>query len=377
MPLFGWFFILLLSCLIIWRASNGFEIAADYLGRKLSNGVKGATINAIGSSMPELFTTLFFLFVLGDREGFSGGLGTTAGSAIFNILLIPACVLFAVFFFSAKRKRISVKKGLVWRDGLFLLGAELLLFFFMEDNSLSWFHGLLFLAFYGVYLFVLLRKNNCSKLTVPVDNHFIKPTTYPLWKKFCRLNIEALFIKGDKLSPQRAWLLLLTSTFFIGLACYYLVESCEAIGNILHIHFYFVSLILAAAATSLPDTILSVKDARKGNYADAISNALGSNIFDICFVLGFTLLLFCLWQGDIIIGEAVSNDLLELRVLLIFLTIFSLLVFVTGSALNIFKAYLLLGAYLLFIIFIICLVQDVSWAVKVSQWLQVLGTAFK
>ena len=42
-------------------------------------------------------------------------------------------------------------------------------------------------------------------------------------------------------------------------------------------------VIIAAAATSVPDTILSIKDARKGNYNDAISNALGSNIFDICF----------------------------------------------------------------------------------------------
>ena len=55
--------LVLLSSLIIWRASDAFETASDYLGRNLSDGVKGATINAIASSMPELFTSIFFLFV--------------------------------------------------------------------------------------------------------------------------------------------------------------------------------------------------------------------------------------------------------------------------------------------------------------------------
>ena len=44
-----------------------------------------------------------------------------------------------------------------------------------------------------------------------------------------------------------------------------------------------VVIIIAVAANSVPDTILSVKDAIKGNYNDAISNAIGSNVFDIGF----------------------------------------------------------------------------------------------
>jgi len=45
-------------CIIIWRASDGFERASEYIGRNLKDGVRGATINAIGSSMPELFRQL-------------------------------------------------------------------------------------------------------------------------------------------------------------------------------------------------------------------------------------------------------------------------------------------------------------------------------
>ena len=88
--------IMTVSCLVIWRSASGFEVASDFIGRRLSKGVKGATLNAIASSMPEFLSTVFFLFYLEDINGFSGGLGITAGSAIFNLLIIPALVILIV-----------------------------------------------------------------------------------------------------------------------------------------------------------------------------------------------------------------------------------------------------------------------------------------
>ena len=49
---------------IIWRAGDSFVEGSNYIGRNLSEGVKGATINAVASSMPELFIALFFFFTL-------------------------------------------------------------------------------------------------------------------------------------------------------------------------------------------------------------------------------------------------------------------------------------------------------------------------
>ena len=75
----------------------------------------------------------------------------------------------------------------------------------------------------------------------------------------------------------------------------------------------FVALNLASAASSFPDTIISIKDAKKGNYDDAISNALGSNIFDVCFALGFPLFIFTLINGPIVMSE----DIIDLSLSLI------------------------------------------------------------
>ena len=100
------------SCLIIWRSSDGFELGADFLGRKLPAGIKGATINAIASSMPEFLTTIFFLFYLRDADGFSGGLGVTSGSALFNLLIIPSMAVLMLVYMGRKEKVILNKKVL-------------------------------------------------------------------------------------------------------------------------------------------------------------------------------------------------------------------------------------------------------------------------
>ena len=102
----------------------------------------------------------------------------------------------------------------------------------------------------------------------------------------------------------------------MGGSCLILVWACELIGQNQYSVFGFenlrgldlpisiIAVIIAAAATSVPDTILSVKDALKGNYNDAISNAIGSNVFDIGFALGFPVLMFSIlysmWQFDVV-----------------------------------------------------------------------------
>ena len=107
--------LIILTSVIIWKSSDGFDKASTYLGRNLSDGVKGATINAISSSMPELLTTIFFLIFLKDAEGFSGGIGTVAGSAVYNAIIIPALSIMVVYFYNFKICN-NIKKSNLQRD---------------------------------------------------------------------------------------------------------------------------------------------------------------------------------------------------------------------------------------------------------------------
>ena len=129
------------SCLFIWRACDGFEFASEYIGRNLSEGVRGATINAVFSSLPELFTTFIALFVFANAEGFAVGIGTTAGSALFNGMIIPAlCILFVIGKVVAGThvKTVDVSLKVILRDGLALIAAGILLLYILMGQRLFW-----------------------------------------------------------------------------------------------------------------------------------------------------------------------------------------------------------------------------------------------
>ncbi len=368
-----------LSCIIIWRASDGFEAASIYLGRNLSEGVRGATINAIGSSMPELFTTLFFLFVLKDKDGFAAGIGTTAGSALFNAMIIPALVVFIVIKFGFA-KGITVSKKVILRDGLALIFCEFILILLLNDTQLTWIHGIVLVALYVAYAvyMVVSMKVNQNKTPQPkqVNNHkSIEIKKSNMFKSLFVLDLESVFVRKP-INKVSAWSMLIVAMSIIGASCLMLVKSCEWLGEELNIPIYFIAVVLASAATSVPDTILSIKDAKHGKYDDAISNALGSNIFDVCFALGFPLLVFTLFYGPINMNAETVQNVAELRILLLLLTIGAFFVFIGQKLLNYLSAFWWFVIYFLFIVFILGRSVDAAYAQYIAEFLDYLNLIF-
>ena len=364
-------FLIALCCIIIWRASDGFETASEYLGRNLSEGVRGATINAIGSSMPELFTTLFFLFMLKDKDGFAGGIGTTAGSAIFNGMIIPAVVILIVVF-KRINSSVTISRKVLLRDGIALLLCELVLIFIIGGNTLTWVHGLILMAMYAAYAFYMLssmKKNrNLDEIQdkeEEEEEEEEEDTDKGFFHNLITLNLEPIFIKSE-LQSKNAWTLLIAAMVVISSACFILVKSCEWLGDSMGVPIYFIAVILASAATSVPDTILSMKDAQKGNYDDAVSNALGSNIFDVCFALGFPLFLFTIIYGPIEMSLDTVQNVSELRILLFILTFIAFIIYVSSTKLGKVSAFLLLLIYAAFTIFILGKSMDAEFSNNIS-----------
>lgn len=362
----------LLSTLIIAKACDGFEVAADYIGRNLSEGVKGASINAIGSSMPELFATFVFLFIFDKASGFAGGIGTTAGSAVFNSMIIPAvCILAAIKIF--KISAIEVSKKVILRDGLMLIAAEFILIITIGE-TLEWWHGMLLMLLYvgyAVYMFASMETNEDKEVN-DEENERNNNEPQNSLIALITLDLEGAIVGKDQLQTNNAWVLLTVSTIFIAVACYILVYGCELFGHAIGIHGYFVAVILAAAASSVPDTILSYKDAMKGNYDDAVANALGSNIFDICFALGLPLFIYTLLNGRITMSKEMVEHISELRILLLFLTIGTFLVFYFGKGMGNKKAITLLTLYLSFTGYIIARAYEVSWIQPITEKLHLI-----
>lgn len=410
--------LIIFTCLIIWRACDGFEIASEYIGRNLSDGVRGGTINAISSSLPELFTTLIALFVLRQEDGFSVGIGTTAGSALFNGMIIPAaCILTVVGTVVAGQRvtSVHVSTKVVLRDGLALIFCNLILVLLINGTMLHWWHGLilmlLYLTYFGFMLATMSRTGVPSQDTVddeqddeevlprgPISLLFYWLSLGPI------LDLEKLFIHDKhreqiKSETWNGWPLLITSASVIAAACWLLVEACRWLGsgesNTACPHYdlfgqklqglgmptMFVAVIFASMATSVPDTVMSIRDARDGDYDDAVANALGSNIFDICFALGFPLFLYTLLYGPIEMNATVARQSAELRLLLLLLTFIGFLVYFLGKRVITLrgsrcvtmgrgKAIALLTIYICFAFYIVCLGAQMSWATTVSDYLE-------
>ncbi len=363
--------LIVVSCIIIWKASDGFDVASEYLGRNLGEGVKGATINAIGSSMPELFTTLLFLFIYQDDQGFASGIGTSAGSAIFNAIVIPAAVIIAITF--TLKTTITLSKKVILRDGISLIIAELVLIYLIGEGVLIWEHGVFLLFLYMVYVALLFATMKKGDKKPNIDEDEDEETGNRL-SALLKLDLETALIGDKPLNTLNAWTLLFVSMFVIGAACFLLVHSCELFGSATGIPLYFVSVIIASAATSVPDTILSIRDAKKGNYDDALSNAIGSNVFDICFALGFPLLLFTLlYNRDIVLSEQVIQDITVLQVLLLLMTLITIFIFVIGKTLGKMKAFILLLMYVLFVGFIVARSLNADWTLPIINHLVFIG----
>ncbi|MCF8346123.1 MAG: hypothetical protein K9G38_02840 [Bacteroidales bacterium] len=367
--------LIIISGHIIWKSTDSFEVAADYLGRKMSHGVKGATLNAVASSMPEFLTTMFFLFYIKNEDvfadSFSGGLGVVAGSAVFNILVIPLTII--LFGGILLHGGLRIQKSVIKRDGVFLVLLNIILIVIVAQQELKAYHALILVFSYLIYLGLLRKGMGLGVSNEPADrSKYQIPAVRLTARHFLLLDLKKLLLNGRQMNRITAWSTLLISTAVMSVGTWMLVEGTKLLGeksygedgciaNLLGLQAFhglgipvvFLSVLLAAAATSIPDTMISVRDSRKGNHDDAISNAIGSNIFDISFAIGFPLLLYTLIHGNVIMSEQIQLLSFGILIAMWFINIAVVLLFIPRKMNIRLRAALLLLLYLLFIIFII------------------------
>ena len=370
MELFIALLAVIIASIVIMYASNGFDDAARYLGRNMAPGVRGATINAVGSSMPELLTTFFLLFLFQDQGGFAAGIATTAGSAIFNAVVIPAVCIFAVRYRGVlvrsasgavavreKVKSIKISKQNLIRDGFFLLIAEATLIWFLGNSKMAWWMGATLLGIYGFYFLYLARgfgidEDDNEDEDDSEDEDGNSGDSSSKLKALLTFDFNTLLFNGKDYSTGSAWVVLSLTTGAIAIASWMLADAVMKSASAMGVPAYFTALIFAAAATSVPDTVLSLKDAVRGNYDDALSNAIGSNTFDITIGLGLPLLLYALiFNTDVLVMSAHNTQLL--RIVLFGVTVLVLASLLLRKRVTVSVAYFFSAIYVSWMGFVI------------------------
>ena len=247
--------------LLILLGANGLTDGAASVAKRfhIPNIVIGLTIVAFGTSAPELTVS-----VSSALKGSADiAIGNVVGSNIFNTLMIVGCTaLFApiVITRNTLQKEIplcilSSIVLLICANDVFLDGDK--------ENIISVTDGLLLLCFFAIFLSYTFAISSHSSEETSCGADEIKQL--PVWK-------SALYILGG------LGCLIAGGSFF--------VDGASGIARNLGVSESVIGLTLVAAGTSLPELATSIVAALKKNPEIAIGNVVGSNLFNIFFVLG-------------------------------------------------------------------------------------------
>jgi len=291
-----------------------FVESLDLISRKLRlpSDVAGATFMAVGSSAPELFTALFAVFRPGAHADI--GAGTIVGSAIFNILVIIGA--------SAAFRQAKLTWQPVIRDLIFYSLSIILILAVFWDGKVVLTEAVIFLFAYALYIVLVTQW---KKILPYKDQNPIELLEKSVAKnklaQFSK-NLLGLIIPDPQKNPEKYLVTFGLSVVSLAFLSFLLVEAAVGVGEILHINPTIIALTVLAAGTSIPDLLSSIVVARQGRGDMAVSNAVGSNIFDILFGLGFPWIIFLLLNGGSI---AVGTDNLLSSIFLLFATVVAIL----------------------------------------------------
>ena len=214
--------------------------------------VVGLTIVAMGTSAPEAAVSINA--ALGGNAGIT--IGNVVGSNILNILIILGI--------TGVIATVAVQKSTLIYEIPYMLVVTLVLMVMGMDGSISRLEGaifwVLFIA-YLTYLFILAKKGKQEKN------------------------------EKDERSTLRLFLSAVIGGVVVVVGSDFTVDSATEIAHAVGLSERFIGLTIVALGTSLPELVTSVTAARKGNADIAIGNIVGSNIFNILFVVGTSALI--------------------------------------------------------------------------------------
>ena len=265
---------ILLLCIgfvLLVKGADFFVDGAAGIAEKLGipQLVVGLTIVAMGTSLPEAAVS-----ITSALKGSAGiTIGNVVGSNIMNVLVILGI--------TAVITRVAVQNSTLYIELPFMIGITVLLIIFgLTGHMITFTEGvifwILFIAFLS-YLFIMSKKN----------------------KTFEEEECEMSYLK--------CIVFIIAGGFMVVWGSDLVVDAASEIARTFGMSERFIGLTIVAFGTSLPELVTSVTAAKSGNVGIAIGNIVGSNIFNILFVIGTTALICSVpFEGKFLIDAAVA-----------------------------------------------------------------------
>ena len=237
--------ITIVSLAVLLVASDWFIDSAEKIGLSLgiSPFIIGVTIVAFGTSLPELATSIASVY--GGASEFV--IGNVIGSNITNILLVLGLTVLI-------GKEIKLDFNIWDIDMPILIGSAFLMFFTLQDQSLSMVECIIYLVALAAFLFNSVQGSGTNS----EDRQKVR-----------MFDVGKLILGGVFVFLGAKWTI------------YGIVEFSTIVG----IGAEIISLSFVALGTSLPEIAVSMAAAKRGKHAIAVGNVLGSNIFNTYAVM--------------------------------------------------------------------------------------------
>jgi len=283
------YILFLISCIIIIKASDILVDSASSLAIKLHvpKSLIALTIVAFGTCAPEV--GISFSSIL--RHNYSMAVANVVGSCIVNILLI---IGLASFLHPIKLRRATTKRELP----LLVLITAVFSCVILDDmlvinkpNILSRSDGIVLLILFLIFILYLIGMARSNKEEE-------SKAKYGIGKSIIYLIISIILI-------------IFSSDL--------LVDSASTIAKNLGVSQKIITMLIVVIGTSLPELVMTIRASKKEEYELAIGNIVGTNIFNICIVLGLPVVLF----GSIEIVDFNVIDMITVMLSSILLYIFS------------------------------------------------------
>lgn len=228
---------------------------------KVPGFIIGLTIVALGTSAPELAVSVAAA-LKGNNDI---AISNVIGSNLFNLLVV--CGVCALI------QTLPIKESILKREFPFSIFITILLLFFSADyllhgkkaiNQIGRIDGIILLVLFGLFMAFMIWSAMKERENVPDEE---EENLLPMYKYifFILLGGVAIVLGGDLV-----------------------VDNASAIASHFGLSDVLIGLTIVAFGTSLPELVTSVVAARKGEVDMALGNVIGSNIFNVLWILGLS-----------------------------------------------------------------------------------------
>ena len=279
---------------------------------KIPTLVIGLTIVAFGTSAPEAMISI----VASINNSNEIATGNVIGSNIFNLLVVLGV--------SAMIKNVKASREVITKDFLFMIFATVILIIFMFDKYISGASTNLITNGEGMVLVLIAILYTYSLILTANEEKRLK-------------------VERHKLTTKDIGILLLGITGII-IGGNIVVDSAEKIAINLGITKNLIGLTIVSMGTSLPELVTSIVAVKKGEKDIAIGNIIGSNIFNILFVLGIS---------SSISAMSISQQSLIDAIILLIVSVMCYVLTCFKSRIGKTKGLLMVLAYVVFMIYIV------------------------